>query len=242
MRKEIMGVTFDDRTLEQAVAKGEALAKGPGFSYVVTPNPEIVNMAREKADYRALLNNAGLVLPDGIGVIYAAKILKKPLKGRVPGIDFATALLGRLEITGGRLFLLGAKPGVADKAAQALKESFPQLAICGTHHGYFKDAAPVVEAIREARADVVFVCLGAPKQEQWMAQYGPDTGAHLMVGLGGVLDVYAGNVKRAPEVWQKLGLEWCYRLVHQPSRLGRMAKLPLFLVDAKRESRRKDRP
>ena len=97
----------------------------------------------------------------------------------------------------------------------------------------------MVEAIRESGADCVFVCLGAPKQERWMAEYGPATGAHLLVGLGGVLDVYAGNVKRAPAVWQKLGLEWCYRLLHQPSRIGRMAKLPLFLVEAAREKRKK---
>ena len=101
---------------------------------------------------------------------------------------------------------------------------------------------PVVDQIRAARADVVFVCLGAPKQERWMAQYGPETGAHLMVGLGGVLDVYAGHVKRAPEIWQKLGLEWCYRLLHQPSRLGRMAKLPLFLLEAAREKGKRGKP
>lgn len=238
LRTEIMGVAFDNVTLEEAVRRGEALAKGPGFSYVVTPNPEIVNMARENPDYKTLLNNAALVLPDGIGVVYAAKLMKTPLQGRVPGIDFATGLVAQLAQTGGRLFLLGAKPGVAQKAAQQLQERFPGLVLCGTHHGYFQEAAPVVDAIRKAKADVVFVCLGAPKQEQWMAQYGPETGAHLMVGLGGVLDVYAGNVKRAPEVWQKLGLEWCYRLLHQPSRVGRMAKLPLFLLDAKREARK----
>lgn len=238
LRTEIMGVTFDDVTLDQAISQGEALAQGPGFSYVVTPNPEIVNIARENPAYQALLNQAALVLPDGIGVVYAAKLMKTPLSGRVPGIDFATGLLARLEQNGKRLFLLGAKPGVAQKAAQTLQARFPGLVICGTHHGYFQDAAPVVSAIQKARADVVFVCLGAPKQEQWIAQYGPDTGAHLMVGLGGVLDVYAGNVKRAPAAWQKLGLEWCYRLLHEPSRLGRMAKLPLFLLDARREARK----
>lgn len=239
MRNEIMGVTFDNVTLEEAIAQGEKLAAGPGFSYVVTPNPEIVNLAREAEDYREILNGAGLVLPDGIGVVYAAKILGCPLKSRVPGIDFATGLLARMEISGGRLFLLGAKPGVAEQAAENLKKEYPGLTICGTHDGYFQDSAPVVEAIREAKADVVFVCLGAPKQERWMAQYGPETGAHLMAGLGGVLDVYAGNVKRAPVFWQKLGLEWAYRLAHQPSRIGRMAKLPLFLVDARKQSRRK---
>ena len=112
----------------------------------------------------------------------------------------------------------------------------------GTHHGYFQEDGPVVEAIRQAQADVVFVCLGAPKQEVWMAQHGPATGAHLMVGLGGVLDVYAGHVKRAPAAWQKLGLEWCYRLLHQPSRIGRMAKLPGFLVAAAGEKRKRGKP
>ena len=234
-----MGVSFDDLTLEEAIERGAALAQGPGFSYVVTPNPEIVNMARQEKAYADILNGASLVLPDGIGVVHAARILGCPLRERVPGIDFATGLLARLEVSGGRLFLLGAKPGVAEQAAANLKARYPALTICGVNDGYFKDAAPVVEKLKAARADVVFVCLGAPKQERWMAQYGPDTGAHLMVGLGGVLDVYAGNVKRAPELWQTLGLEWFYRLLHQPSRIGRMAKLPLFLVDARRERRRK---
>lgn len=233
-----MGVSFDNITLQEAVEKGAALAQGPGFAYVVTPNPEIVNLARQEKAYEDILNAAGLVLPDGIGVVYAAKLLGCPLKERVPGIDFATGLLARLEETGGRLFLLGAKPGVAEQAAENLRKKYPKLIICGTNDGYFQDPAPVVEKIRAAQADVAFVCLGAPKQERWMAQHGPATGAHLMVGLGGVLDVYAGNVKRAPAIWQKLGLEWCYRLIHQPSRIGRMAKLPLFLVDAKKASRK----
>ena len=90
----------------------------------------------------------------------------------------------------------------------------------------------VADAIREAQADVVFVCLGAPKQEKWMARWGQHSGAKLAIGLGGVLDVYAGNVERAPESWQKLGLEWAYRLKKEPQRIGRMSKLPLVLVKA----------
>lgn len=227
-----MGVTFDDVTLEEAVAAGEALAAGPGFSYVVTPNPEIVAMARQTETYREILNGAGLVLPDGIGVVHAAKILGTPLKGRVPGIDFASALVERLARNGLRLFLLGAKPGVAELAAANLKDAHPGLIVCGTHDGYFREDGPVVEEIRAAAADVVFVCLGAPKQELWMVEHGPATGAHLMVGLGGSLDVFAGVVERAPEGFQKLGLEWLYRLVKEPKRIGRMAKLPLVLVQA----------
>lgn len=242
LRNDIMGVSFDNIRLEAAIEKGAALAKDASFSYVVTPNPEIVNMAREAEDYRRILNEAALVLPDGIGVVYAAKILGKPLAERVPGIEFATGLVARLAETGGRLFLLGAKPGVAEQAAEKLKETHPSLVICGTHDGYFKEDAPVVDAIRQAQAEVVFVCLGAPKQERWMVENGAKSGAHLMVGLGGVLDVYAGNVKRAPKAWQKMGLEWFYRLLHQPSRFGRMAKLPLFLVDAMKSKKKDAKP
>lgn len=240
VRTEIMGVTFDNVTLKEAVRKGTELAQGPGFSYVVTPNPEIVNAARSDESYREVLNGAGLVLPDGIGVIKAAKILGRPLKERVPGIDFASGLLAQMSRKGGRLFLLGAKPGVAEQAAENLKATYPGLVICGTNDGYFKDDAPVVEKIRAAEPDVAFVCLGFPRQERWMARFGPETGAHLMIGLGGALDVFSGNTKRAPKIWQKLNMEWAYRLVHEPSRIGRMAKLPLFLVDAKKE-RKKER-
>lgn len=227
-----MGVGFDDLSLEAAADTGAALARGEGFSYVVTPNPEIVELARDNENYRAVLNQAALVLPDGIGVIYAARLLGVPLSGRVPGIDFASALLERLRRSGEGVFLLGAKPGVAEEAAERLRERYPGLNLCGAHHGYFQDSAPVVEAIRASGAAVVFVCLGAPKQEFWMAEHGPATGAKLMVGLGGVLDVYAGRVKRAPAAFQKLGLEWFYRLLRQPSRAGRMAKLPAFLLRA----------
>ncbi|MEG2000603.1 MAG: WecB/TagA/CpsF family glycosyltransferase, partial [Evtepia sp.] len=168
----------------------------------------------------------------GIGVVYAGKILGTPLKMRVPGIDFANGLLAELSKKGSRLFLLGAKPGVAETAGRNLMQTYPGLILCGTADGYFSDPAAVAQTVRLAKPDVVFVCLGAPKQERWMAEFGPETGAKLMIGLGGVLDVFAGHVQRAPEFWQKIGLEWFYRLLRQPSRFGRMAKLPLFLVQA----------
>lgn len=232
MRIDIMGVRFDNYTLEEAVSAGLALAGQEGCHYAVTPNPELVELARRDEGYRALLNGADLVLPDGIGIIHAAKILGTPLKGRCPGIDFASGLMAGLEQTGGRLFLLGAKPGVAEEAARRLRERYPRLEICGTHDGYFQADGPVAEEVRRSGAQVVFVCLGAPKQERWIAANGPATGARLLVGLGGSLDVFAGQVQRAPERWQRMGLEWLYRLKQEPSRMGRMAKLPLFLFSA----------
>lgn len=227
-----MGVEFDSMTLPQAVEAAGELLERDGAHYVVTPNPELVQRAGQESTFREALNGADLVLPDGVGIIYAAKILGRPLQGRVPGIDFAAALCDKLAKNGKRLFLLGAKPGVAERAAGNLQKDHPGLTVCGVHDGYFKEDGPVAEEIRAAKADAVFVCLGFPRQEYWMARNGEATGAKLLVGLGGSLDVFAGEVKRAPEGFQKLGLEWFYRLITQPSRAGRMVKLPLFLVRA----------
>ena len=238
MRVDVLGVAFDNVTLDEAVEQAMALLAEDGPHLAATPNPEIVQCAGKDPEYAQILADADLVIPDGIGIIHAAKILGRPLKGRVPGIDFAAALCDELAKSGRKLFLLGAKPGVAELAAGNLKKEHPGLTVCGVHDGYFKEDGPVAGEIRAAGADVVFVCLGFPRQEYWMAQHGPATGAGLLVGLGGSLDVFAGQVKRAPEVFQKLGLEWFYRLITQPSRIGRMAKLPLFLVSALGEKRK----
>ena len=232
VKNDILGVGVDNLTLDEAVAEGCALLEQDGSHYVVTPNPEFILTAKKNEAFREVLNAADLSLPDGIGVIYAAKLLGRPLKGRAPGVDFAQGLMRHLAQTGKKLFLLGAKPGVAEQAAENLCKSYPGLNVCGVNDGYFKDDGPVIEKIRASGADVVFVCLGAPKQELWMAKHGPATGASLLVGLGGCLDVFAGNVQRAPEGWQKAGMEWLYRLIKEPSRFGRMAKLPLILVDS----------
>ena len=232
MRTDVLGVGFDNLTLEEAVAEGAALVEAGGFHYAVTPNPEFLLAARRNEPFRRVLLNAHLVLPDGIGVVYSAKILGRPLRGKVPGIDFAQGLAAWMAGHGRRLFLLGAKPGVAERAAANLAAAYPGLTVCGAHDGYFQDDGPVVEAIRASAADVVFVCLGAPKQELWMAEHGPATGASLMIGLGGALDVFAGVVERAPEGFQRLGLEWLYRPMKEPRRIGRMAKLPLVLFQA----------
>lgn len=232
MRTDILGVAFDNVTMAEAVDRAMALLEREGPHLVVTPNAEIVQQARSDPEFAALIAQTDLVLPDGVGVVYASKILGRPLKGRVPGVDFAGALMDRMAKLNKRLFLLGAKPGVAEEAARRLAAQHPGLTVCGVHDGYFREDAPVVQAIREAGADVVFVCLGAPKQEKWAAAHGGETGARLLVGLGGSLDVFAGQVDRAPESWQRLGLEWLYRAIRQPSRFKRIVKLPGFLLSA----------
>ena len=232
VRVDVMGVAFDNVTMDEAVDRALELLEQDGPHMVATPNPELVQRAGKDPEFAGILSGADLVIPDGVGVIYAARILGRPLRARVPGIDFAAALMGRIAGTGRRLFLLGATPGVAEQAAVNLRAAYPGLVVCGAHDGYFQEDSPVTEAIREAKADVVFVCLGAPKQEKWIAANGEAAGARLYAGLGGALDVFAGRVERAPESFQRLGLEWLYRLMKEPSRIGRMSRLPLFLVSA----------
>ena len=159
MRIDVLGIGFDNVTVEEAVAVGMELLRGETVSYVVTPNPEIVEVCRQDPAAMDAVCGAALVLPDGIGVVKGATILGTPLKGRAPGIEFAAGLMERMAESGHSLFLLGAKPGVAEMAAEKLAERYPGLRIAGTHDGYFKEDASVVEKIAASGADCVFVCL-----------------------------------------------------------------------------------
>ena len=224
-----MAVAFDNVTMDEAVAQAVENLQSKRRCMVVTPNAEIAQSCVTDDRLREIVRKAGLVLPDGIGVIYASRILKKPLKQRVPGVEFGENLVSALRDTGKTIFFLGGKPGVAEEAAHRLQVKDPGLKVAGTKDGYFQREEEAVEAVQQAKPDVLFVCLGSPKQEYFMADHFDQLGATLMVGLGGSLDVYAGKVERAPALFRKLGLEWFYRLLRQPSRLGRMMKLPQYL-------------
>lgn len=239
LKIDIMGIGFDNVTMEEALQAGLSLMDRGRPAICVTPNAEIVYEAIQDASFRALLNTADLVLPDGAGVVLGAKMLGTPLKGKVAGIDFAAALTQKLAERRKRLYLLGGKPGVAEQAAENLKQKAPGLVICGTADGYFKDERAVVEAVNAAHPDVLFVCLGAPKQERFMAAHRDELQVGLMIGLGGSLDGFAGTVKRAPQWMIRANLEWLYRLLRDPSRFGRMLRLPKFVFAVKKEKRRR---
>lgn len=229
MRLQIMGVSFDNVTMAEALERAGVLMKQPGAAYVVTPNAEIVYEAMRDEALCRLLNGADLVLPDGAGVVLASKLLKTPLKEKVAGVDFADRLLEVLADSGGSVYLLGSKPGVAEQAAENMLRKHPGLSVVGTADGYFKDEAAVVEKINAAKPDFLFVCLGAPKQEQFMVRHREELQVGLMAGLGGSLDSFAGTVKRAPRWMIRLNLEWLYRLIKEPRRFKRMLRLPKFL-------------
>ncbi len=230
MRIGIKGVGFDPVTLKEAEDRCRTMMEGSGGHYVVTPNPEIVWLARKMPELKTAVNGADLVIPDGIGIIYAARILGTPLKERVPGIELAEALVSLAAEEKLPVFLLGAKPGVAERAGENLCRKYPGLRIAGCGDGYFKEDAPVLARLRESGARLIIVCLGFPRQELWMAAHREEVGSALMLGVGGSMDVFAGDVKRAPEAWCRAGLEWLYRLLSQPSRIKRMIKLPVFLL------------
>ena len=232
MKTTVLGVAYDNITMAEALARGRELLAGSETAYCVTPNAEMAYEAMHDSEFCSILNGAALVLPDGAGVILGAKIVRTPLKEKVAGIDFAQNMLAVFEETGSRLYLLGSKPGIAELAAEKMLQKHPKLCICGIRDGYFQDEAGVVQAINEAKADAVYVCLGSPKQERFMYAHRGELNARLLVGLGGTLDGIAGTVKRAPKWMIRLQLEWLYRLIKEPKRFKRMLRLPKYIFAA----------
>ena len=236
MKINILGVAFDALTLGEAEERADALLCSGAGGYIVTANPEIVLRCREDAAYAAAVNGAKLVLADGVGDLCAARILGTPLPGRVAGADLVPRLLSRLAERGGSVFLYGARPGVAERAGESLQSACPGLRIAGTENGYISDETALLEALEREKPDLLLLGLGAPRQELWMAENRQRTPA-VMIGVGGLLDVFAGDIPRAPEAWQRLGLEWLYRLLREPRRFKRVIRLPKILLLALRERR-----
>ncbi len=229
-RVSILGVEIDNLDLGEAVQRINGYIERGEPSMVVTANPEIVMLARADREFRDILKNAKLVTADGIGLVIAARILGTPLKQRVTGIDLVTALFKNAENKSYRFYFLGARPGVAEKAADNIRNRYPGVTVAGIHHGYFKDDLQVVADISEKKPDILLVALGMGKQEKWISEHAAEIGIPVSIGIGGSFDIFAGEIKRAPEWMQKAGLEWLYRLVKQPSRFFRMLQLPRFLL------------
>ena len=230
MRTEIMGVCFDNFSVEESVSKAmSALKEGKKF-FIVTPNPEIVNVAMNDEKYKKILNSADVVTPDGIGIVYASKMLGGNIKKRAPGFDIVKGILTELAKIGGSVYLFGGKPGVADMAAEKISSDYPGIKIAGTDNGYFNDDTEIIGRINNAKPDFLLVCLGAPKQEIWISDNFENLNAGILIGAGGSIDVLSGQTKRAPKIFIKLNCEWLYRLLKEPKRIGRMAKIPVFLL------------
>ncbi|MBQ4629856.1 MAG: WecB/TagA/CpsF family glycosyltransferase [Clostridia bacterium] len=227
----ILGIKVDKVNIEQAsdIIIDNIKNKGETIS-VFTPNSEIIMAGYRDKDFGELLNNADLLTADGIGVVYASKIVKNPISERAPGYDIACRSLEKLAEIGGSVYLFGSKPGVAETAGENITKKYPGVKIAGFSDGYFDDEKEklIIEDINKCNPDMLFVCLGAPKQEKWISAHKNELSTRACLGIGGSLDVFAGTVKRAPEFYTKHGIEWLYRLIKQPSRFVRMLELPRF--------------
>lgn len=232
-RINMLNVPIDALSEKEAFKRAVDFLEADTPKTIYTPNPEIVMLAQDDPQLMQILKDGDLVVPDGIGLIIASKLKKRGLVERIPGIDLMHRILVYCGQRGKSIYILGGKPGVADVAVMNILTQYPGIKIAGFHHGYFKeqDEARIVNDINESGAQVLFVCLGAPKQEYWINRHRNQLTAQILMGVGGSVDVYAGTVKRAPEIYQKLGLEWLYRLIQEPSRFKRMLLLPKFLIN-----------
>ncbi|MGH7714731.1 MAG: WecB/TagA/CpsF family glycosyltransferase, partial [Vulcanimicrobiaceae bacterium] len=227
---EILGCRVDAVGREAAVERVVALAHGNTPSLVVTLGTEMVMEAQHNPRFRSAVDGAALVVCDTVGLLLASRLRGGPLRDRVTGVGLVQALAQRSRSDGLRIFLLGGRPETVERATTLLAAGGASIA--GSHHGYFtsdEDAA-IAAAIRTSGANVLLAGLGSPKQELWLTQHLAATGCSAGIGIGGTLDVLAGNVRRAPEIWQKLGLEWFYRLVREPWRWRRQLALPAFFI------------
>lgn len=235
---DILGISVDKVDMRGAMSIFSRLMETEECSLIVTPNSEILMNATKDDSLKKIITSADLVIPDGIGLVYASKILGQPLKERVTGIDFMEMILIWLQEHNKSIYLFGSKPategkdGIAELAAKKKQRQYPNLRIAGTHHGYFKpeDEAPIVEDINASGADFLCVALGSPKQEEFIARHRDELKVKAAIGVGGSLDVWAGTLQRAPEFYQNHGLEWLYRFIQEPARYKRMAALPAFMM------------
>jgi N-acetylglucosaminyldiphosphoundecaprenol N-acetyl-beta-D-mannosaminyltransferase len=226
----ILGVNFDNVTMDEAVKIGIGLFEEEGKHSVYTPNPEIVMAAYDNLELQKQLNEGSLVIPDGIGVVIGSRIIRKPLKERVAGYDFTRLLFNVLKDTEKRIFFYGSKPGVAELAAKKIRQEFIGIKIVGICDGYEQNQEKIINSINEANPDLVLVGLGAPRQEAWISNNMEKVKGKVFIGVGGSFDGFSGTVKRSPDIFIKLNIEWLHRLVTQPSRIFRMLKLPQFII------------
>ena len=240
----ILGVYVDTATISEAAERIMGFLKEDRFHSVYTPNSEIIMEAYYKPEFAKLLNRADLLTADGIGVVYASKFLKEPIEERAAGYDIARNVLSQLKDTDHKLFLFGGKPGVAEEAKRRLEKEYPGIKIAGIRNGYFKpeEEEDIVRQINNSGADILFVCLGAPKQEKWTDAHRNELKVRVAMGIGGSLDVFANRVERAPEFYRKHGLEWLFRLKKEPWRYKRMMALPKFAATVFMKGKRYKQP
>lgn len=228
----VLGVKIHAVTREEAVAILEGYIKSHTPHFIATANAEMVMFAQKDRELANILNAADLIVPDGAGVVWAARHQGFHVPERVTGYDLTQSLLYKASIHGYRVFMFGAAPEVILAAKRKTESLYPGIHIVGSHHGFFSaaDEDRIIDQIRNAAPDVLLVALGVPKQEKWLYRNFHKLQVSVCMGVGGSFDVMAGSVRRAPEWMQRANLEWLFRLLCQPRRIGRMMALPRFAI------------
>lgn len=222
-RADILGCPIDRLGMADTLAEIEhAIAARRYTQHMAINAAKLVAMHDDPKLYE-IIDGCGLVNADGQSVVWASRLLGDPLPERVAGIDLMEALLELAERRGYRVYLLGARAEVLRRALARLQEKYPALPVAGARDGYFADeeASQVCDAIRASRADLLFVAMSSPRKEYFLGEYGPNIGVPFVMGVGGSIDVIAGVTQRAPATWQRLGLEWLFRLLQEPRRMFR---------------------
>jgi N-acetylglucosaminyldiphosphoundecaprenol N-acetyl-beta-D-mannosaminyltransferase len=230
---DILGVRVDDVTFEETLASAAVAIERRRPLLIATVNTEFVMAAQKDAEFRQVLEQSGLVVPDGIGLILAARLAGYRLREHVRGTDLVERLAERGAREGYRFFFLGGRGGVAEAAAAALSSRYPGLRVAGCYEGQ-ADVADDVNTVAAVRAagpvDVILVAYGAPKQERWLRRNLEPLGVPVGIGVGGVFNFFAGRTPRAPRWMRRLELEWLHRLLTQPWRWRRQLALPRFAL------------
>ena len=229
----ILGVPVHPLTMAQAVEALEQRMLAGEQTFVVTANAEIIMMCQEDAAYNDIISHqAELVLPDGAGAVWAGRHLGYKVPERVAGFDLYNHLLALSAEKGYKAYFFGGSPGIAEAAKAKSEEMYPGVQIVGCHNGYFTDTdvPAIIEEINNSGAEMLFVALGAPKQEKWILAHRAELKPRILMGIGGSFDVLAGKMERAPKWMQDASLEWAFRLYKQPSRFMRMLALPKFAL------------
>jgi len=247
-RLELFGIPFVNSTQAEATAVivGAAASGARGLRAVFFVNPHCFNLANAREDYRAALLQADRIYPDGSGVVLACRMLNTPLKENVNGTDLFPRLCRSAQEQGRSLYLLGGKPGIAERVKERMTGEFPGLKIVGTQHGYFnfeEDSARVIAAVNAAQPDILLVAFGVPLQELWLIEHRDELRVPVRLAVGGLFDFYSGAIRRAPLWLREMGLEWVFRLMLEPRRMFRRYVIgnPKFLLAVWRYGRRLER-
>ena len=237
---KILGIRVDSVDMIESLSRIGEMIKSKRPAQVITLNAEILYNAQDDEKTKNIIEHAAMVTPDGAGILWAASNLGHPLKERVTGIDLMQELCKQAPYNGWKLYFLGAAPQVAQTAADKLREQNGKIQIVGTHDGYFNkdEEKNILADIAAKRPDLLFVAMGAPRQDIWIYDHQDDLPPLVAIGVGGSFDVLAGIAKRAPASFQRLKLEWLWRLLKQPSRIGRMIALPKFVIAVNKSHRK----